>query len=150
MSEIIEYLGRDATLFLVQQLLAKINSSSGGFSGNYNDLTNTPTKLSEFTNDKNFTTNAEVVAAINNAISDITGFSAVIVEELPTTGESNNIYLIAKTGTSDDSYNEYMWIDGKWEFIGSTAVDLTDYLKTEEMIELSNQDILDIITLAEG
>lgn len=148
MSEI-KYLGEDATLFLVQQLLAKINASPGSFSGNYNDLINKPTKLSEFENDSNFQTDSQVLAAITNALSDITGFSAVIVETLPTTGETNKIYLVAKEGTSNDGYNEYMWIDSKWEFIGSTSVDMTDYIKHTDMVALTNQEILDIIALAE-
>ncbi|NLJ18370.1 hypothetical protein [Globicatella sulfidifaciens] len=145
----IKYLSEDATLFLVQRLIAKINSSSGSFSGNYNDLTNKPTKLSEFTNDSNFQTDSQVLTAITNAMSDITGFSAVIVETLPTTGETNKIYLVVKEGTADDGYNEYMWIDSKWEFIGSTSVDMTDYIKRTDMVALTNQEILDIIALAE-
>lgn len=149
MAEQIKYLGEDATLFLVQQLLAKINASPGGFSGNYADLTGKPTKLSDFTNDSNYQTDTQVTTAINNALNDITGFSAVIVEALPTTGEANKIYLVAKTGTAEDSYNEYMWINSKWEFIGSTAVDMTGYVKTTDIVALTNQEILDIIALAE-
>ena len=149
MAEQIKYLGEDATLFLVQQLLAKINASPGGFSGNYADLTGKPTKLSDFTNDSNYQTDTQVTTAINNALNDITGFSAVIVETLPTTGETNKIYLVAKEGTANDGYNEYMWINSKWEFIGSTSVDLTGYLKITDLIALTNQEILDIIALAE-
>lgn len=149
MAEQIKYLGEDATLFLVQQLLAKINASPGGFSGNYADLTGKPTKLSDFTNDSNYQTDTQVTTAINNALNDITGFSAVIVEALPTTGEINKIYLVAKEGTANDGYSEYMWINSKWEFIGSTSVDLTGYLKITDLIALTNQEILDIIALAE-
>ena len=39
-------------------------ATSAGFSGNYNDLTNKPTNLSQFTNDQNFTTRDEVYAMI--------------------------------------------------------------------------------------
>lgn len=145
----IKILDNNGVLFLVQQLLAKINASGDSFSGDYNDLTGKPTKLSDFTNDSNFQTDTQVITAINSAISGITGFSAVIVEALPTTGEANKIYLVAKEGTANDGYSEYMWINSKWEFIGSTSVDLTEYLKTTDVVSLTNQEILDIIALAE-
>ena len=74
----IKILDNNGVLFLVQQLLAKINASGDSFSGDYNDLTGKPTKLSDFTNDSNFQTDTQVITAINSAISGITGFSAVI------------------------------------------------------------------------
>lgn len=61
------------------------------------------------------------------------GLEAKIVDELPETGDGKYIYLVPKSSLlSDNIYNEYLWIDGKWELIGSTEIDLTDYaLKTE-------------------
>lgn len=60
-----------------------------------------------------------------------------IVETLPTTDISTNIiYMILKeTASTDDIYNEYLNIDGTttgWEFLGSTAVDLTNYYNKTE------------------
>lgn len=63
------------------------------------------------------------------------GLSKKIVEELPTTGiDESTIYLIRKiTPGENDVYNEYMYIDGKWELIGNTAVDLSDYYTQEQI-----------------
>lgn len=37
-------------------------------------------------------------------------------------------------GTGQDVYNEYMYINGTWEIIGDTSVDLTDYAKKEDIV----------------
>lgn len=59
------------------------------------------------------------------------GFDATVVTELPAIGEKGIIYLVPKDGEAPDIHDEYIWIDSeqKFEFIGSTAVDLTDYVK---------------------
>lgn len=53
-----------------------------------------------------------------------------IVDALPTTGLPNRTYLLAK-GTTDnnDLYDEYLWVDNKWELLGNKKieVDLTNY-----------------------
>lgn len=63
------------------------------------------------------------------------GLSKKIVEELPTTDiDESTIYLIRKiTPGENDVYNEYMYIEGKWELIGNTAVDLSDYYTQEQI-----------------
>jgi hypothetical protein len=60
------------------------------------------------------------------------GFDATVVTELPATGEKGIIYLVPKNGEAPDIHDEYIWIDSeqKFEFIGSTAVDLSGYLPT--------------------
>ena len=52
------------------------------------------------------------------------------VDELPTTGEKNKIYLVpAKNGTFD----EYYWTGEKWEVMGNVAIDLSDYPTFDQM-----------------
>ena len=54
------------------------------------------------------------------------------VQTLPTTGENKYIYLVPKTVSTNDIYDEYIWVNGKFERIGSTAINLADYYtKTE-------------------
>lgn len=62
------------------------------------------------------------------------GFDATVVDQLPATGEKGIIYLVPKDGEAPDVHDEYIWIDSeqKFEFIGSTAVDLTDYVKNTD------------------
>lgn len=55
-----------------------------------------------------------------------------VVNELPEQDTENAIYLVPGTdGAEDNLFDEFIFIDGKWEKIGSAAVavDLTDYVK---------------------
>ena len=59
------------------------------------------------------------------------------MDALPDAGEAdeNTIYMVAKEGEpgEQDGYNEYFVIEGAWEKIGDTVVDLTEYAKTTEV-----------------
>lgn len=89
-----------------------------------------PTQVSELTNDSNFATQTQVMQAIAN----IPQFKLSIVKTLPSTGEKMTLYLIPKTGTDNDVYDEYIWIDEDktFEHLGTTAVDLTGYVKNTD------------------
>lgn len=55
-------------------------------------------------------------------------FSSVItvVPQLPAVGEEDIIYVAPNTDTETDNlYAEYMWIDGKWEKVGSAMPPIT-------------------------
>lgn len=59
-------------------------------------------------------------------------FHYEIVETLPTTGESNVLYLVLKEKTQTGNvYTEYIWLekDKRYEEIGDTGVDLTGYVQ---------------------
>lgn len=81
----------------------------------------------------NYVNQAQLTAAIAN----IQHFHREIVDGLPLTGQDNVLYMVRKTGTSGDVYNEYIWVGleystNGYELIGTTAADLTDfYTKTE-------------------
>ena len=68
---------------------------------------------------------------IISAIAAIPQFKLTIVSELPTKGEKMTLYFVPKTGTENDVHDEYIWIEenSKYEYVGTTAVDLTDYVK---------------------
>lgn len=59
------------------------------------------------------------------------GFDMQVVNQLPATGKKGVIYLVPKDGTAPDVHDEYVWIDATqtFELIGTTQVDLTDYVK---------------------
>lgn len=119
------------------------------------DTSAIPTKLSQLSNDKGFITNAvnnltnyykksEVYTQteVNNLIANISTLDIEVVTELPATGNPSTIYLVAKDPETNDIYDEYLYINAKWERIGTTAIDLTPYaLKTEiptKVSELTN------------
>ena len=70
-------------------------------------------------------------ADIISAIAAIPQFKLTIVSELPETGEKMTLYFVPKTGADTDVHDEYIWIEenSKYEYVGTTAVDLTDYVK---------------------
>lgn len=70
-----------------------------------------------------------------DAIGGVTSISYSVVSSLPSTGADGVIYLVPKTGAeSDNSYYEYIWVKStsKFEKIGDTKVDLSDYLKSAD------------------
>ena len=63
---------------------------------------------------------------------------AMVVTQLPTTDiKTNKIYLVKDNTTEGDLYQEYLYIDGKWEKVGTHKyeVDLTDYAKKSEALK---------------
>lgn len=65
------------------------------------------------------------------------GFDIEIVSELPTTGDPHTIYFIASSSSvTGNVYDEYMYINGNWEQVGSTSVDLSQYA-TKEWVNTS-------------
>lgn len=105
-----------------------------------------PKKVSELSNDSNFIDNS-VSNLLNyylksetysrqevlDLIGDITTVTFQVVDVRPTTGEGNIIYLVPSDSSEDENVkDEYIYIDGSWELIGTTKIDLTGYLtKTE-------------------
>lgn len=61
------------------------------------------------------------------------GMKYEVVEELPATGEAGTVYLVPKqTAGTGNVYDEYIYVDGSYEHIGSTEIDLSNYYtKTE-------------------
>lgn len=83
----------------------------------------------------NVYTKQETDSAIATAIAAVDHLSREIVETLPENANENVIYMVRREGgTGQDVYNEYMYINGAWEIIGDTSVDLTGYAKTEDIL----------------
>lgn len=98
-------------------------------------------------NNTNLPTSAQVTKAITDAITGVTSIEYKVVTSLPAIGESGIIYLIAHTHGTQDSYDEYIWLGDKFEKIGNTDVDLSDYVKNTTTI--AGIDLSDNITKSE-
>lgn len=83
------------------------------------DSTAIPTAVSQLTNDSGYQTSSDVTSAINTAIAGITQFDYEIVQTLPATGDKGTIYLVPSSGSSPDSYDEYVYVNNAWEKLGS-------------------------------
>lgn len=71
---------------------------------------------------------------INSLIGSITTINFKIVDSLPGTGENNLIYLVPSNKQEENNVkDEYIWVDGSWELIGSTKIDLSNYYTKDEV-----------------
>lgn len=97
--------------------------------------------------DERYYTETEIDAKVNNInsqINSLIGFTATIVTSLPATGEVGVMYLKLNTSASVEGniYDEYIWVNNKFEKIGSTetTVDLSRYVTQTEMnTQLANK-----------
>lgn len=62
------------------------------------------------------------------------GFAVEIVAELPATGDPHTIYFVPSSNPETSNIkDEFMYINGAWEQVGSTAIDLTPYATKAEL-----------------
>lgn len=140
-----------------EKTLARVATSNS-----YSDLSNKPTKLSDFSNDSGFITNTVnnltnyykksetyTQSEVDALISAIVTIDIEVVQTLPTTEISTTtIYLLPKqTAETDDVYDEYINTTGTsagWEHIGSTQVDLSNYYnktQVDNLLATKNDDV---------
>lgn len=109
-----------------------------------------PTNNNQLTNGAGYQTASQVESAITGkgyqtapqvaaAISAAGHLKRLKVDALPDAGEADaqTIYLVpAEKSDTGNVYDEFMVIDGAWERIGSTQVDLTGYVQEDDLTEL--------------
>lgn len=97
-------------------------------------------------------TTAFVAAAISKALEGISGIDFVVLqvgEVLPSVGDKGKFYLkpLANPESEDNIYEEYVFVNNKWEFIGSTSVDLSNYVKFTDLVDyVKNTDLQEILS----
>lgn len=143
--------GSDSELVLSQRgaqnlyyrVVDDFNTSIEYFTDQKADKDKVPTKLSDLTNDTTFKTEAEIQSMIEKASS----LKKEVVTSLPTTGKDDVIYLVQDPkGKDNNNYLEYLWLNGKYELIGSTQVDLSGYA-TKNDVEKYQQDVAQITNI---
>lgn len=81
-----------------------------------NDLTDSrATKLD------NLYTKEELDARFAEAV----GWDVEVVAALPGTGMEHVLFLVPKAGSGSDVHDEYIWVDGSWELVGSTQIEIS-------------------------
>ena len=74
------------------------------------------------------------------------GFKPSIVESLPETGGPNVLYLVPKDDPElGDIYEEFLWLNNAYESVGTTGVDLSNYVDIT-----SEQTISGVKTFSNG
>lgn len=131
---------------LTDELKEKIlKAGDSSFSGNYEDLTNKPdlTVLAK-TTDMNIaistaTEDMATKAYVTHSLASINKKQVVTsIEEMT---DANTIYLMSNNGTDNNVYDEYIVINGQAEKIGTTEVDLTNCIKTTDLVPVANAEI---------
>lgn len=87
-------------------------------------------------------TKTQTDSAISTAVANAPHLKRSIVEALPEVGEAdaNTIYMVGTgEGSQDSVYEEYMLINGGFEKIGSSEVDLTNYA-TKDYVDTAESD----------
>jgi hypothetical protein len=72
---------------------------------------------------------------VDNMVSKIPQFEIMVVETLPTEDISTTVvYLLKPTAEdADNLYDEYIYVNGTWELLGSARLDLDNYAKIENI-----------------
>lgn len=70
---------------------------------------------------------------INVAKENMTMLSIKIVNSTTDVTQENVLYLVSTSSKDGNLYNEYMFINGKVEQVGSQEIDLTGYAKTTDV-----------------
>ena len=86
---------------------------------------NSITPLTNHQSLANYYTKSEV----NSHISSIPKFAIAVVTDLPTSNISNTTIYLKKTGDDTQNlYTEYIYVNNKWEQLGTQKLDLSGYL----------------------
>ena len=56
-------------------------------------------------------------------------------------GNNSYIYFVPIAGGSNNAYKEYVFVEGNFECIGTTEVDLSGYVKSEDLVEFTTEEI---------
>ena len=98
-----------------------------------------PTKISELVDDKDLVNKT----AVQKMISDARHMKKEVVASKPSIGDENTIYLVGPKGDGNNVYEEWLYINSKWEKVGdtNTSVNLDGYLKEEDIQTISTAEI---------
>lgn len=118
------------------ELAKKAPTASPSFTG-----TPTVPTASAGTNTTQAASTAFVTSAISTALAGLTKIDFQVVKSLPTTGVKGTFYLIKNSGSGQNVYDEYLWINGKFEKLGSREIDLSGYMKSADMVAITNSEI---------
>ena len=108
-----------------------------------------PVNVSDLVNDKGFMNKEDFDKATKEALAKLTNFKTAVVDSLPdvATAEENTLYLVKDNNKEGNIYKEYLKINGKYELIGDTSVDidLSAYIKAEDITSISDAEIKQIL-----
>lgn len=88
------------------------------------------------------TAQATEVNKLKESIAGLSSISYSVVDVLPEVGEKGVIYLVPKDGERPDVHDEYVWVDGQFELIGTKQIDLSNYVQKTDIATSSKLGLL--------
>lgn len=85
--------------------------------------------------------NSVIKAYIDSAIGGISEFDTIVSNQLPSSGKKGALYLVPNAHGANDNYDEYVWVNGAFEKVGNTAIDLAGYVKIDSTEYLSRHNV---------
>lgn len=112
---------------------SQLTNNSGFITNTVNNLTNYYLKSETYTKSE-----------VQQLLSTISSLKLEVVTNLPTTNISTTTIYLKPLSTTDsnNTYEEYVYINNKWEIIGTTKVDLSGYVEKEELSKLATKEEL--------
>lgn len=86
----------------------------------------------------------EVLTNIENQLKGATStFTPTIVTALPTSDIKTDVLYILKTTKADNTvtYVQYIYSGTEWVNLGGLSVDLSDYIKSSDLVAVTDADI---------
>lgn len=118
-------------------VIDKIKQKAGDFKLLDASDINWDIKISSTQLPDNLATDEEVNQAIAKAVAGIDQLHREVISQggsLPATGKPDTIYMLPSTKpNAKDAYEEYLYVNGKWEKIGTSEVDLTNYITNTQL-----------------
>lgn len=82
----------------------------------------------EYTSEQEVQDRIQEITEQTSSGSTTPKFSIKVVTELPTTNISSTTIYLLKTGEEDSNlYSEYIYVNNKWELLGTQKMDLSNY-----------------------
>ena len=128
-----QFLDKDGLQYLVERIKEFIDQAT---------QVNIVTTLDENSTNQDVPGALAVYELILDMLDDVTGLKLEVVTDLPTTGESNVIYLIE---VDDDKFSKHIYSNDKWYGFGTTEVNLSSYWAKADLAAMSNAEIQETI-----
>ena len=88
----------------------------------------------EYTSEQEVQDKIQEITEQTSSGSTTPKFSIKVVTELATTNISSTTIYLLKTGEEDSNlYSEYIYVNNKWELLGTQKMDLSNYYTKEEV-----------------
>lgn len=146
-----EYLGKVDLLYICQLISTELNKYVAKVNGkdlSTEDFTTALKTKLEGIDLSIYSTTTEMNKAISDAVAGITGISfdgpyadyATLVATV-TNPKNGVIYLVRNSGSAPNATDEYFWNGTSFEKFGTTDIDLSGYVKKDDIAELSTTEV---------